>query len=90
MSPIDAVIVEKEDTGELAGGVEVGPVDGGAAAGAGGWEDVGAERGVKVGEEAEVRRLLRVPIPGVDRRRIDPSPLLALHRRLPNRKRNPS
>lgn len=47
------MIAVEEGAGELAGGVEVGPVDGGSA-GAGGDGDEGRERGVERGEEREV------------------------------------
>lgn len=80
---MDAVVVEEEDAGELAGSVEVGPVDCGAAR-AGGREDEGAEGRVEGGEEAEIRRLLRVTVARMDRRRLRPPPLLAQHLRREN------
>lgn len=51
--PVDAVVVVEEDAGELAGGVEVGPVDG-RAAGSRRGEDKGLERRVEGGEEGEI------------------------------------
>lgn len=75
---MDAVVVQEEDAGELAGGVKIGPVDGGAA-GAGRGEDEGAEGGVEGGQEAEVRWLLGIPVARMDRRRLCPPPLLGQH-----------
>lgn len=76
-APVETVVVEKQDPGELAGGVEVGPVDPGSAAAVG---DEGAEGRVEGGQEREIRRVLGVLVPRVDRGSgLLPPPLLVLH-----------
>lgn len=69
--------MEKEDTSELTGGTEVGPVDLGSAVF--GVEDEGFKRRVERSQKAEVRRLLRVSVARMDARRFVPPPLLAQH-----------
>lgn len=80
-APVEAVVVEEQDPGELAGGVEVGPVDpGSAAAAAAAVGDEGAEGRVEGGQEREIRRVLGVLVPRVDRGSgLLPPPLLVLH-----------
>lgn len=46
--PVEGVVVKEQDAGELTRGVEVGPVNPGAAVSRGG-EDVGLERWVERG-----------------------------------------
>lgn len=76
--------MEEQDPSELAGGVEVGPVDPGSGVAAVG--DEGVEGRVEGGEEGEVGRVLGVLVPRMDRGSglLLPLPLLVLHhRRLP-------
>lgn len=70
--------MEEQDPSELAGGVEVGPVDPGSGVAAVG--DEGVEGRVEGGEEGEVGRVLGVLVPRVDRGSglLLPLPLLAL------------
>lgn len=79
--PVEAVVVEKQDPSELAGGVEVRPVDPGSAVAA--VEDEGVEGGVEGGQEREIGRVLGVLVSRVDRGSglLSP-PLLVLHPRL--------
>lgn len=78
--PIHAVIMGKQNPSEFASSIEVSPVDGGPTTRTGGREDVEAERWIEGGKERKVWWFLGVPIPRVDRRRIDSPPLFALHR----------
>lgn len=73
--------MEEQDPSELAGGVEVGPVDPGSGVAAVG--DEGVEGRVEGGEEGEVGRVLGVLVPRMDRGSglLLPLPLLVLHRR---------
>lgn len=47
--PVEGVVVKEQDAGELSRGIEVGPVDPGAASVLWGAEDVGLERWVERG-----------------------------------------
>lgn len=71
------MILLEEHPGELACGIEVGPVDGRATTA--GDEDEGLEGGVQGGQQPEVGRFVGVPVARVAPRGLHPPPLPAQH-----------
>lgn len=71
--------MEEENTGELSGGVKVGPVDSGSTIA--GVEDEGLEGRVERGQEREIGWVFRVLVSGMDRGSLwlPPPLLLARH-----------
>lgn len=79
--PIEAMIMEKQDSGQLARSIKVGPIDSGAAIE--GVENIGLEARVQRGQESEIGRVFRVLVSRVDNSPFSASlpPLLARHHR---------
>lgn len=71
--------MEEKNTGELTGGVKVGPVDSGATIA--GVQDEGLEGRVEGGQQREIGWVFRVLVSGMDHGslRLPPPPLLARH-----------
>lgn len=71
------MVVEEKHSGQLSGGVEIGPIDCGSTGAV--QENEGLEGWVEGSQEGEIGRVFGVLVSGMYRRPLHSPPLLATH-----------